>query len=56
MTRSGTRITYLNDVYAADDAEHPVTLFINDYGTEQAGKRSRYKALVERMIQQGGSL
>lgn len=45
--------TYLNDVYAADDAEHPVTLFINDYGTEQAGKRSRYKALLERMIQQG---
>ena len=45
--------TYLNDVYAADDAEHPVTLFINDYSTEQAGKRSRYKALLERMIQQG---
>ena len=45
--------TYLNDVYAADDAEHPVTLFINDYSTEQAGKRSRYKALVERMIDQG---
>ncbi|UJP41365.1 endo-1,4-beta-xylanase [Cellulomonas palmilytica] len=39
-----------NDVYAAEGAEHPVTLFINDYNTEQTGKRARYKALVERLI------
>lgn len=39
-----------NDVYAADGVEHPVTLFINDYNTEQTGKRARYKALVERLL------
>ncbi len=39
-----------NDVYAAEGEEHPVTLFINDYNTEQTGKRARYKALVERLI------
>jgi len=39
-----------NDVYAAEGAERPVTLFINDYNTEQTGKRARYKALVERLI------
>ncbi|GEL95532.1 hypothetical protein CCO02nite_21900 [Cellulomonas composti] len=39
-----------NDEYAAEGVEHPVTLFINDYNTEQTGKRARYKALVERLI------
>ena len=28
-----------NDVYAADGADHPVVLVINDYNTEQSGKR-----------------
>ncbi len=40
-----------NDEYAAEGAEHPVALFINDYNTEQTGKRARYKALVERLIE-----
>jgi len=39
-----------NGTYAASGAVHPVTLFINDYNTEQTGKRARYKALVERLI------
>ena len=39
-----------NDVYAVADAD-PVTLFINDYNTEQSGKQARYKALVERLIE-----
>jgi endo-1,4-beta-xylanase len=38
-----------NDQYAVA-GENPVTLFINDYNTEQDGKRARYKALVERLI------
>jgi endo-1,4-beta-xylanase len=42
-----------NDVYAADGVTRPVTLFINDYNTEQAGKRGRYLALVERLLARG---
>jgi endo-1,4-beta-xylanase len=42
-----------NDVYAAEGATRPVTLFINDYNTEQAGKRARYHALVERLLARG---
>jgi endo-1,4-beta-xylanase len=42
-----------NDVYAAAGATHPVTLFINDYNTEQAGKRGRYHALVQRLLARG---
>lgn len=41
-----------NDVYAVAGAD-PVTLFINDYNTEQDGKRARYKALVERLLARG---
>ena len=33
-----------NDEYAAAGADRPVTLFINDYNTEQAGKRQRCTA------------
>ena len=40
-----------NHEYASKDAERPVALFINDYNTEQTGKRGRYKALVERLIE-----
>jgi endo-1,4-beta-xylanase len=40
-----------NDEFAADGATHPVTLFINDYNTEQAGKQQRLRALVERMLE-----
>lgn len=42
-----------NDLYAADGADRPVTLFINDYNTEQAGKRGRLHALVERLLDRG---
>ncbi|MFI6265857.1 endo-1,4-beta-xylanase [Micromonospora sp. NPDC051006] len=41
-----------NDVYAAEGAD-PVTLFINDYNTEQSGKQARYRALVERLLARG---
>ncbi|WP_158632515.1 endo-1,4-beta-xylanase [Verrucosispora sp. FIM060022] len=39
-----------NDVYAAEGADRPVTLFINDYNTEQSGKQARYLALVQRLL------
>ncbi|KQZ85903.1 hypothetical protein ASD56_06380 [Microbacterium sp. Root166] len=42
-----------NGVYAAAGAERPVTLFINDYNTEQTGKQARLHALVERMLSRG---
>ncbi|GAA4472279.1 endo-1,4-beta-xylanase XynA [Phytohabitans houttuyneae] len=42
-----------NEVYAADGVTRPVKLFINDYNTEQAGKRGRYIALVERLLARG---
>ncbi|WP_282978623.1 endo-1,4-beta-xylanase [Microbacterium barkeri] len=42
-----------NHVYAADGADRPVTLFINDYNTEQAGKQDRYAALVDRLLARG---
>ncbi|HEX6682986.1 MAG TPA: endo-1,4-beta-xylanase [Candidatus Limnocylindrales bacterium] len=41
-----------NNVYAVGNAD-PVTLFINDYNTEQGGKQARYKALVERLLARG---
>ncbi|MFY1637957.1 endo-1,4-beta-xylanase [Solwaraspora sp. WMMB335] len=41
-----------NDVYAVAGAD-PVTLFINDYNTEQSGKQARYRALVERLLARG---
>jgi endo-1,4-beta-xylanase len=46
-----------NETYAAPPsetvAERPVTLFINDYNTEQGGKQDRYLALVERLLARG---
>lgn len=42
-----------NDVYAADGTDRPVTLFINDYNTEQGGKQQRYHALVSRLLERG---
>ncbi|MER7975347.1 endo-1,4-beta-xylanase, partial [Streptomyces sp. NPDC096080] len=42
-----------NEVHAADGAERPVALFINDYNTEQGGKQARYHALVERLLARG---
>ncbi|GAA4686660.1 endo-1,4-beta-xylanase [Promicromonospora umidemergens] len=50
-----------NETYAAAPsggstgtvAERPVTLFINDYNTEQGGKQDRYRALVERLLERG---
>ncbi|HEX5996969.1 MAG TPA: endo-1,4-beta-xylanase [Jiangellales bacterium] len=35
---------------AAPGATNPVTLFINDYNTEQSGKQDRYRALIERLL------
>ena len=45
-----------NDVYADAGATHPVTLFINDYNTEQSGKQQRYHALVERLLERGAPI
>ncbi|MFE5407469.1 endo-1,4-beta-xylanase [Microbacterium sp. NPDC056569] len=42
-----------NGVYAAAGADRPVTLFINDYNTEQGGKQQRYLDLVERLLARG---
>ena len=42
-----------NETYAADGAGHPVTLAINDYNTEQSGKRQRLHNLVERLLDRG---
>ena len=42
-----------NDVYAAEGSDRPVTLFINDYNTEQSGKQARYLALVQRLLARG---
>lgn len=42
-----------NETYAAPGSDRPVTLFINDYNTEQSGKQARYHALVERLIARG---
>jgi endo-1,4-beta-xylanase len=40
-----------NGEFAAAGKEHPVTLFINDYNTEQSGKQQRYLDLVERLLE-----
>lgn len=42
-----------NGTYAAAGADRPVTLFINDYNTEQGGKQDRYRALVDRLLARG---
>ena len=42
-----------NEEYAAPGTDRPVTLFINDYNTEQSGKQDRYYALVERLLARG---
>ncbi|MFN3707793.1 endo-1,4-beta-xylanase [Microcella sp.] len=42
-----------NDVYAAEGADRPVTLFINDYNTELRPKGTRMLALLERLIDRG---
>ncbi|HWV79726.1 MAG TPA: endo-1,4-beta-xylanase [Isoptericola sp.] len=42
-----------NHTYAAEGTDRPVTLFINDYNTEQSGKQDRYYALVERLLARG---
>ena len=39
-----------NEEYAAEGTDRPITLFINDYNTELAGKQDRYFALVERLL------
>ena len=42
-----------NGEYAAEGTSHPVTLFINDYNTDQGGKQDRYYALVTRLLDRG---
>lgn len=42
-----------NGEYAAAGVDRPITLFINDYNTEQGGKQERYHALVQRLIERG---
>ncbi|WP_050758242.1 endo-1,4-beta-xylanase [Xylanimonas cellulosilytica] len=42
-----------NHTYAAEGSDRPVTLFINDYNTEQSGKQDRYFALVQRLLAAG---
>ncbi|MRG61172.1 polysaccharide deacetylase family protein [Agromyces sp. CFH 90414] len=42
-----------NGEYAAEGTDRPVTLFINDYNTEQGGKQDRYHALVTRLLERG---
>ncbi len=42
-----------NETYAATGSDRPVTLFINDYNTEQSGKQGRYHDLVERLLARG---
>lgn len=42
-----------NEEFAAPGSDRPVTLFINDYNTEQSGKQTRYLALIERMLSRG---
>ena len=42
-----------NQTFAADGADHPVTLVINDYNTEQSGKRQRLHDLVSRLLDRG---
>ncbi|MDU0347717.1 endo-1,4-beta-xylanase [Actinomyces sp. MRS3W] len=46
-----------NSTYAAPGADHPVTLFINEYntqyGTDSSSKTGRYHALVERLVERG---
>ena len=39
-----------NEVYAAEGAGRPVTLFINDYNTELTPKGTRMLALLERLL------
>ncbi|SDN31676.1 endo-1,4-beta-xylanase [Actinomyces ruminicola] len=46
-----------NSTYAAPGADHPVTLFINEYntqyGTDASSKTGRYHALIERLVDRG---
>jgi len=42
-----------NHTYAAEGADRPVALFINDYNTEQSAKQDRYFALVQRLLAAG---
>lgn len=42
-----------DQVYADPTADRPVTLFINDYGTESGGKQDRYYSLVSRLLERG---
>jgi len=41
-----------NGTYAVA-GQDPVKLFINDYNTEQGGKQTRFKALVQRLLDRG---
>jgi len=42
--------------HAAPASDRPVTLFINDYNTEQSGKRGRYLGLIQRLLTRGAPI
>jgi endo-1,4-beta-xylanase len=42
-----------NQTYAADGVSHPVALTINEYNTEQSGKRQRLHDVVARLLGRG---
>lgn len=44
---------YFNGEFAAEGADRPVALYINDYNTELAGKRERMIGLTERLLERG---
>jgi len=44
---------YINHEFAADDADRPISLWINDYNTEVSEKRARYLELVNGLLERG---
>ncbi len=44
---------FAKEAFANYGSEDAVKLYINDYNTEQSGKRSRYLALIDRMLDRG---
>jgi endo-1,4-beta-xylanase len=42
-----------NHRFAAPGTDRPVTLFINEFNTEQPAKRARYRDLVDRLLARG---
>ncbi|MFW7415298.1 endo-1,4-beta-xylanase [Demequina sp. SO4-18] len=47
---------YAKAAFGNHGSDAAVELFINDYNTEQSGKRGRYLALIDRMLDRGAPL